>query len=71
MQFANTDLTLFRSYPVLVDPMQGALIVIRPDGYVGHVVPLSQPEALLDYFKGFLISTKQHTKLNGAANGTL
>lgn len=53
----------------VVDPMQGALIVIRPDGYVGHVVPLDKPEALLEYFQGFLIPTKQQKKVTGLVNG--
>lgn len=48
-----------------VDPMQGALIVIRPDGYVGHVVPLDKPEALLEYFAGFLVPVKKQAKSNG------
>jgi phenol 2-monooxygenase len=52
----------------VVDPMQGALIVIRPDGYIGHVVSLDQPEALLDYFRGFLLPVKQKVT-NGTANG--
>lgn len=66
MSLAFLDLT---ALPPSVDPMQGALIVIRPDGYVGNVVPLDQPETLLEYFTAFLVPTKQQTKRNGAANG--
>ena len=32
----------------------GAVIIIRPDGYIGTVVPLDAPEALNEYFAGFM-----------------
>jgi phenol 2-monooxygenase len=34
----------------------GALIVVRPDGYVGTVVPLDELTALDTYFSGFMRS---------------
>jgi phenol 2-monooxygenase (NADPH) len=34
----------------------GALIVVRPDGYVGTVAPLDGLTALDTYFAGFMIS---------------
>jgi phenol 2-monooxygenase len=48
-----------------VDPHQGALIVMRPDGYLGRVVHLDEPEALEEYFNRFLIplSARQPAKL--------
>lgn len=52
-----------------IDPMQGALVVVRPDGYVGHVVPLEKPEALLEYFSAFLVPVKQKTKAAVTSNG--
>lgn len=52
-----------------IDPMQGALVVIRPDGYVGHVVALEKPEALLEYFSAFLVPAKQKAKAAVTSNG--
>jgi phenol 2-monooxygenase len=33
----------------------GCMVVVRPDQYVAHVLPLDQPEALVDFFARFLI----------------
>lgn len=38
-----------------VDAGKGAIVVCRPDGYVGKVVGLDQPELLADYFARFLL----------------
>ncbi|CAL1714087.1 unnamed protein product [Somion occarium] len=40
-----------------VDPSQGAIIVVRPDGYVGTVTPLEGVKDLETYFDTFLIRT--------------
>ncbi|MBR9765898.1 MAG: 3-hydroxybenzoate 4-monooxygenase [Rhodobacteraceae bacterium] len=37
-----------------VDRRQGALLVVRPDQYIGHVLPLDGGEALARYFDGFM-----------------
>ena len=33
----------------------GALIVVRPDGYVGTIAPLDELAILDDYFAGFML----------------
>ena len=35
----------------------GAVVVVRPDGYVGTVAPLDQLTVLDDYFGRFILST--------------
>ena len=37
-----------------VDRDRGALVVVRPDQYVAHVLPLDGCEELADFFAGFL-----------------
>lgn len=37
-----------------VDRAQGALVVVRPDQYVAHVLPLGAHEALAKFFAGFM-----------------
>lgn len=56
---AGTKGALHHKYGI--DPSKGAIVAVRPDGYVGAVVSLNQDgfEALNTYFKGFLLSTKQ------------
>ncbi len=34
---------------------QGALVVVRPDQYVAHVLPLDAHEALASFFAGFML----------------
>jgi phenol 2-monooxygenase len=34
----------------------GALVVVRPDGYVGIIAPLDELAALDAYFSGFMLS---------------
>jgi hypothetical protein len=41
----------------------GVVVVVRPDGYVGLVVPLDEPETLNKYFAGFLKETAMGAKL--------
>lgn len=31
----------------------GAVVIVRPDGYVGTVAPLSDVGSIFDYFKSF------------------
>jgi phenol 2-monooxygenase/3-hydroxybenzoate 4-monooxygenase len=37
-----------------IDRAQGALVVVRPDQYVAHVLPLQAHRALADFFAGFM-----------------
>lgn len=38
-----------------VDRTQGALMVVRPDQYIAHVLPLDQHAALAAFFDGFML----------------
>jgi phenol 2-monooxygenase len=38
-----------------IDRHRGALILVRPDQYVGHVLPLDAREELDRYFRGFML----------------
>jgi 2-polyprenyl-6-methoxyphenol hydroxylase-like FAD-dependent oxidoreductase len=38
-----------------IDRMRGALVVVRPDQYIAHVLPLDAHEALADFFAGFMV----------------
>ncbi|KAH9945763.1 FAD binding domain-containing protein [Amylocystis lapponica] len=40
-----------------IDP-RGAVVVVRPDGYVGMVAPLDRVQDITDYFESFLVSLK-------------
>lgn len=43
-----------------IDRESGAVVVVRPDQYVGHVLPLSEPEALAAFFeRNMLAQTRQ------------
>ena len=35
---------------------QGALVVVRPDQYIAHVLPLDAHEALTAFFAGFMLA---------------
>ena len=39
-----------------VDRHGGALVVVRPDQYIAHVLPLNAHQALADFFAGFMLS---------------
>jgi Phenol hydroxylase, C-terminal dimerisation domain len=41
----------------------GAVVVVRPDGYVGLVIKLDEPEVLDQYFAGFLRETAMGARL--------
>jgi 2-polyprenyl-6-methoxyphenol hydroxylase-like FAD-dependent oxidoreductase len=38
-----------------IDRAQGALVVVRPDQYVAHVLPLAAQRELADFFAGFML----------------
>ena len=38
-----------------IDPHAGASVVVRPDGYVGTVVPLERSDLLDAYFARFML----------------
>ena len=38
-----------------VDRRSGALVVVRPDQYIAHVLPLDATQALADFFAGFML----------------
>ena len=37
-----------------IDREQGCMVVVRPDQYIGHVLPLEAHSSLATYFAGFL-----------------
>lgn len=37
-----------------IDPEEGAIVVVRPDGYVGMVAPFESIQDVNDYFASFL-----------------
>ncbi|MEO5795786.1 MAG: FAD-binding monooxygenase [Rhodoferax sp.] len=37
-----------------IDRAQGALVVVRPDQYIAHVLPLDAHQALAEFFAGFM-----------------
>ncbi len=39
-----------------IDRARGALVVVRPDQYVAHVLPLAAHQALADFFAGFMLA---------------
>jgi hypothetical protein len=38
-----------------IDRAQGALVVVRPDQYIAHVLPLPAHEDLARFFAGFML----------------
>lgn len=60
---AGTHAPLHKKYGI--DEKKGAIVVVRPDGYVGAVVDLEEQGwlALADYFDGFLLRTSQKASL--------
>ena len=38
-----------------IDKTQGAMVVVRPDGYVGMVAPLDRTADVDAYFAGFML----------------
>ena len=42
-----------------IDRAQGALVVVRPDQYIAHVLPLDAHEALGSFFAGFMLPVSE------------
>lgn len=63
VQEAGTNGPLHKKYGI--DESKGAIVVVRPDGYVGAVVSLEEEGwlALADYFDGFLLQTEKKASL--------
>jgi phenol 2-monooxygenase len=38
-----------------IDREQGCMVVVRPDQYIAHVLPLDGVESLVSFFEGFLV----------------
>ena len=38
-----------------IDRQKGAIVIVRPDQYVAHVLPIDAHRALSDFFAGFLL----------------
>jgi phenol 2-monooxygenase (NADPH) len=43
-----------------IDREQGCLVVVRPDQYIAHILPLEATDALADFFSGFMLDAKTH-----------
>jgi len=41
-----------------IDPKCGAIVVVRPDGYVGNIVSFEDVKHLDRYFEGFMVSQR-------------
>jgi len=39
-----------------IDRDQGCIVIVRPDQYVAHIVPLDVENELAGFFDGFMIS---------------
>ena len=37
-----------------IDPEKGAIVIVRPDGYVGMVAPLDNIQDVNEYFAAFM-----------------
>jgi phenol 2-monooxygenase/3-hydroxybenzoate 4-monooxygenase len=51
-----------------IDRTQGALVVVRPDQYIAHVLPLGAHQALATFFGGFMLD--QHEAAAGVDGGS-
>ena len=43
-----------------IDRQRGCLVVVRPDQYIAHILPLSDTDALAAFFGGFMLDAKAH-----------
>ncbi len=43
-----------------IDCERGCLVVVRPDQYIAHILPLGDTEALAAFFGGFMLDAKAH-----------
>jgi phenol 2-monooxygenase len=41
-----------------IDRSRGCIVIVRPDQYVGHVLPLDAYAELAAYFNGFMIAPR-------------
>lgn len=53
-----------------VPTSEGAIVVVRPDSYMGFATTLDQPSAVEDYFSRFMEGFKPDQATNGAINGS-
>jgi hypothetical protein len=42
-----------------IDRQNGCIVVVRPDQYIAHVLPLDAHEALAAFFDGFMVQAKR------------
>ena len=49
-----------------IDREHGALVVVRPDQYVAHVLPLDGYDELADFFAPLLIEIERSVELTSA-----
>lgn len=45
-----------------VDKETGCVVIVRPDGYVGHLGTLDDVEDIDAYFDGFMVPCRESTK---------
>ena len=50
--FKRTGGNGYKTYGI--DPLLGAVVVVRPDGYVSMVAPLDSVQDINKYFAGFM-----------------
>lgn len=50
--FARTGAGGYEAYGI--DKLKGAVVVVRPDGYVGIVAPYESIKDVEEYFAGFM-----------------
>ena len=50
-----------------INRRQGALVVVRPDQYVAHVLPLDAHRSLADFFDAFMLSSPMEAVPNNSA----
>ena len=49
---AKTDIYAMRG----IDRQHGCLVIVRPDQYIAHVLPISDTDALKEFFAGFMLT---------------
>jgi phenol 2-monooxygenase len=42
-----------------IDRQQGCIVVVRPDQYIAHVLPLDAHDELAAFFDGFMVQAKR------------
>ena len=51
-----------------VNRQTGCMVVVRPDQYVAHVLPLDGHEALVDFFAAIAIDVRRRDPARGGAS---